>query len=474
MFRMLTEERTQFQKEQDDLLKTVLNLRFFNPWSYDMWDEYALTNDANLEIYITNVCNLKCEYCYLQKYPKLYPEHLRDPELLLHNLSLLYDYILDQNFHIPKVEFFSGEIWHTKLGWDILELTLQYLKKGMHIDWFLIASNCSFVSNNTALYKIQHYIDEFKNINNQLVFSISVDGEIIEQKNRPAKNGEERPDDFWDMIFIFAKHNNFFFHPMISAKSSFNWIENLKWWYEKLAEYEMPDDSIMMLEVRNDDWTDQSLEAYLKYLDYEIERYLHKDCNDNLELFYKNLLNIRDSSPNSLHGYINWAIPKTDTFLGCTVATDLTVRLGDLAICPCHRTAYDKYLYGHFVVVDDKIVDITANNPNMAIKVLMNNIEIANFGCDTCIYNSYCLKGCLGSQYESTGDPWIPIPNVCRFFKTKYNFLLSKYEKLGVFEYCKTISPLELNYPEVAQMLQLYNNWKPLKDKGDIYVLGEN
>lgn len=110
-----------------------------------------------------------------------------------------------------------------------------------------------------------------------------------------------------------------------------------------------------------------------------------------------------------ISGYINWAFPETDTFMGCTVATDLTVRLGDLAICPCHRTAYDKYLYGYFVVENDKIVDITANNPQMAIKVLMNNINLANFGCDQCLYNHYCLKGCCGSQIENTGDPWIPV-----------------------------------------------------------------
>jgi len=39
------------------------------------------------------------------------------------------------------------------------------------------------------------------------------------------------------------------------------------------------------------------------------------------------------------------------------------VRLGDLAICPCHRQAYDEYLYGHFVVENNRITGIKANNP---------------------------------------------------------------------------------------------------------------
>jgi len=40
----------------------------------------------------------------------------------------------------------------------------------------------------------------------------------------------------------------------------------------------------------------------------------------------------------------------------------ICVRLGDLAICPCHRTSYDKYLLGKFEVKDNQIIGIKANN----------------------------------------------------------------------------------------------------------------
>jgi hypothetical protein len=82
----------------------------------------------------------------------------------------------------------------------------------------------------------------------------------------------------------------------------------------------------------------------------------------------------------------------------CSVADHLTIRLGDLAICPCHRTAYNKYLYGKFVVENDKIVDISAINTQMAIRILFANNKIASFGCDNCIFSEYCIKVCFGSQ----------------------------------------------------------------------------
>jgi len=55
---ILTEEKEQFQKEQDKLLKTILDLRYFNPWrGHTSPDNYFLMNNSGLELYITNECN---------------------------------------------------------------------------------------------------------------------------------------------------------------------------------------------------------------------------------------------------------------------------------------------------------------------------------------------------------------------------------------------------------------------------------
>ncbi len=472
---MLNEERTQFQKEQDELLKTVLNLRYFNPWSYDCWDGESMANDANIEIYITNACNLKCEYCYLNRFPELYPADKLDQDLILNNLRLFYDWLLKEDFTIPKIEFFSGEIWHTDFGLKILEITYEYLQKGLRVGWFMIPSNCTFVIYDKYLQAIQHYIDLFKEIGSPLTFSISIDGKIIEQTNRPHKDKNLiYTDEFYEMVFVFAKHNDYQFHPMFAASTMSLWIDNLKWWWEQFDKYDMDKWQLMTLEVRNDDWTEQYIKDYLEVLEFYTKTYLKEVHNNNVESFTRSVFDIHFLEPEkALSGYINWAFPYCDTFMGCTIATDFMVRLGDLAIIPCHRTAYDKYVYGYFVVKDNKIIDITANNPQMAIKTLMNNISIANPRCDQCLYDHFCMKGCCGAQIEVMGDPWIPIPSVCDMFSAKINWLLTFYDEIGVIKYLKSITPYEVEYTHVNTFLQLYDQWNKLRKEGKIDGLGK-
>ena len=446
----------------------MLELRWFQPWSDQNHDGGSLFQDANLEIYVTAACNQKCDYCYLIKHEGLYPRDCMNPELLLKNLRILYDWILDNNYCIPKIEFFTGEIWHSQFGLDVLETTLEYLKKGLNVGWWMIASNCSFLFNEEQTCKIQHYIDEFGKLGSPLVFSVSVDGKIIDNI-RPLNNGECRDDKYYDRMFLFAKHNNFKFHPMVASTTVDRWIENHQWWEENLRQWDLPVEELMMLEVRNGDWTKESMRDYTKFLKYLIDKYMADHCNNNVQSFANHLMGVRlGNEQPTINGYIPWCFPETDNFIGCTCATDLTIRLGDFAIAPCHRTAYNKYLYGHFVVEDDTIVNITANNPQMANKIIMSNFNLASFGCDTCTFNEFCLKGCYGAQYEEQGDPFIPIPNVCEFFKEKNGFLLTYYEKLGVIDYLKTISPLEYGYPRIRKFLHLYNTWK--REEGKTYV----
>ena len=70
---------------------------------------------------------------------------------------------------------------------------------------------------------------------------------------------------------MFAKHNNFAFHPMISSHNIKHWIENYKWWMEKFKQYDFSLPSLMTLEVRNNDWTDETISQYCEFLEYVIE-----------------------------------------------------------------------------------------------------------------------------------------------------------------------------------------------------------
>lgn len=459
---LLKEDKAQFQKEQNELLKTVLNARYFNPWRENRDDATDLRNDANLEIYITNTCNQHCEYCYLVKYDELYPSDKREPKHLLKNLKILFQNIIDNNFHIPKIEFFTGEIWQSKFGLDVLDITYDYLKRGMQIDWFMIASNLSFLFDKEQTQKIQMRIDKFRELGHPLTFSASVDGKIIDSFERPLNSKVERTDEFYEDMFCFCKHNGYGYHPMVSSQSAPYWIENYKWWKERMDYWDLPiDDLIMMLEVRNADWTPETMAAYSDFMDYLIDDFLERKCDNDPKILANALFNVRDCGNARISGYIPWALGECDSFAGCTVATDLTVRLGDLAICPCHRTCYNKYLYGKCVLDDkNKIIDIEAVNPQLAIEILMGNLNTTIPKCDACVFNYCCLKGCFGSQIEINGDPMFPVENVCDFFIYKYGRLIEKYETLGIIDYLKTITSYEREYYRVEKFLKMVEGWK--------------
>jgi radical SAM protein with 4Fe4S-binding SPASM domain len=81
---------------------------------------------------------------------------------------------------------------------------------------------------------------------------------------------------------------------------------------------------------------------------------------------------------------------------GCTIHRSLIVRMGDLAIVPCHRTSYDEFIGGHYIVENDKITGIKANNIQIMNQVWLNNMA-GSPKCSSCVFSPYCMKGCFGS-----------------------------------------------------------------------------
>lgn len=463
--------KSQQQEESNQLLKSILNWRFFYPWKgvnqYE--DQRSLINDSNLELYVTANCNQKCEYCYLHKYLGLYPKEFDNPELILKNLEILLKYLYANNFHIPSLDIFSGEIWHLQFGKDIFEMIYKYIKLGLKIDWIIITSNCSFVSDPASLQIIQQYIDKFNEINVPLVFSISIDGKIIDNDSRPRNDPSLiYTDEFYDLIAAFAKHNNFLFHPMISSHNVHKWRENYIWWtqYCEKIGYDVST-ALMLLEVRDGTWTDENIQDYCDFIKILLNNFFNKECHGDNVLFTRAILNTTLPNEPHLQGYIPWAIGLNDTFVGCSISNHLTVRLGDLAICPCHRTSYNEYLYGKFIVEDNTITDIKAINPSLAIQILMNNIHTGYPTCSNCALNYICLHGCYGAQIEYGKDPCFPLPNVCKFFKMKVRSIFNEYERLGVINLCKQYKP---NTPGSINAMRLLQAYSKLKEED--HVLG--
>ena len=99
--------------------------------------------------------------------------------------------------------------------------------------------------------------------------------------------------------------------------------------------------------------------------------------------------------------------------LGCSIQSTLHLRLGDLAIVPCHRLSYTPFITGHLEVENHQIVGVKANNVELYLTIESLDGKNMPF-CETCLIRSLCSLCCLGSNFETTGDLFSPIPSVCQ------------------------------------------------------------
>ena len=443
-----------YKKQNDDFLKFLITERFIKPWTEGDFENYkSLSSVSRLELFITSSCNQKCEYCYLCKYEdSLYPKEIREQETILKNLQIFLNFLLENKVKIYSADLFSGEIWHTDFGLKVLELIYEYLMKGLQIRQFIVASNCSFIESKQHFFKIQKYIKLYREIGSSLDFSISIDGKINEDISRQLKNGQ-RDEEFYDKLFSFAAYNHFGFHPMISACTIENAKENYLWFKNECKKHDLNFyNAVMFLEVRNNDWTKEKLEHYADFLKFYIDHVIDAFPDNKIDGFVEYLTGI--NKYNFGEHYVPFNIITQKLYAaGCSISDTLTVRLGDLSICPCHRLSYSEYNYGKFVVKDNKIVDIESNNIYMANRILMANNDLCHSECDCCIYNDFCLKGCFGCQLEEENDPFMPIESVCNMLKTKIDVTIEHFEQRGIIKKLEEIPNTDPRYLDIIKYL---------------------
>lgn len=456
-----------YQIEQNQVLEKLLS-PIFKSWEKDISYQEDFFKNAikykntgyqtfSLEIFVTPNCNQNCSYCYLQKNKKdIYPEEINNKELILNNLRILLEYFLEKKYHLAKLDIFSGEIWGTSFGKSILDILIEYLEKGLDIKTIIIPSNCSFCNSPDILNFIELYIQKFEKLNSRLCFSISFDGPLVENLNRPFNNNQNKDVKYIENIFNFAKKYYFGFHPMIDASTIEFQKQNYVEWLKYIEKYYGPNiedyyGMLMQLEVRSNQWTDEKIIYYLDWLNFLIEMDLKIFFKDNLELLGEKILTGTNPFDNFFsNSYIPYMIQKSTSLLGCSLGNSLCIRLGDLAIIPCHRTSYKKFNYGNFIIENDKIVGIKANNISLANAIFQTGFYTKP-KCATCLNNISCLKSCLGANYEFEGDLFYPIEENCNLQKAKNIFIYEKYKSLGLFE----IAPQILENNEFKNIILL-------------------
>ena len=410
---------------------------------------------AGIDLIVRPECNQKCKYCYITQHgDELYPKEQRvKNNIILQNLRSLLDYIYKKNgLYIACFDLFAGDMFFDGLYFDLLDIFYEYLldEHRKYTKLYSEASqypmlieapvNMSFIMNDDILNKFDKYFNKFNKIGVKLYFSASVDGAYC----TATREGKEMPNEYFDKIFQFCKKYGFFFHPMIGADNIENWIENYDWWKIKLKEYDFEETLgpghylPMMLEVRNNDWEPEKINAYIKFINHMLEDRLAMNGYDVKKLTQHLFVGDGEfgSIPN-LTGYdpLKLIIEKDCEGFQCDLQTMIHIRLNDLTIVPCHRTSYKQFEAGQFITngPNHRIIDLEPNNPLLYITIMGFRRETLP-KCARCAVQPFCIAGCLGSQYETNGELFFPCNTVCDLFICKFVFLIYKYEKLGIFE----------------------------------------
>ena len=434
-----------FQQENDALLYNTINKGFIEYLQFDT--EKVVREKMGIELYITPECNQNCSYCYLCAHgDELYPKEIRDRKKIIENYKLFLDYCVENKLKPQHFDLFSGEIWQTQFGIDILEIMYEYLDKQQDFmpESIMIPSNCSFVASDKALERVENILQKFKDnpkITTRLFFSCSNDGYHIDNETRPLNDPnayavKKGTKGFYDRLLGFCKKWGFGFHPMVSAHGIEKWPENFKWWCDELEALQLdPIRMVMMLETRNDNWTEDKLISYMKFLNYQIDYIMELFSKwDKSKPAIQQFIEFVNGSSKKYNNHYNSLRLQNgrDLWPTCSIARTLTVRLGDLAIVPCHRMSYDEFLFGHFKVEEGKIIGVTSKNVVMMNQIWLNNLMGAA-KCGSCPYNTLCTRGCYGSQFESNGEFLYPCDTVCDLYKVRTIFLYHKYDKLGIW-----------------------------------------
>jgi radical SAM protein with 4Fe4S-binding SPASM domain len=420
-----------FQEQNNELIKNFLDRTFFNSWR--SWQErktdkgYALQNYTGFEFDLSDACELKCSYCYVVKFgDKYYPRpELKNPATVFKNAKIVMDWLWENQYR-PKLELFGGDAFNQNVGFDIVEEALKRAESGQPIcTEIVVPTNMNFLFSENRTRLVEDFIERGGKIDCPLVVSASVDG-IFMEDNRSFRSERVRDEIFYDKLFKFNKKYRMGFHPMIYSNNIEKWWDNFMWFQEKFKEYGFPPNSLYLLEVRNAEWTEEQskhLYEFMRKLANWVGERLKKMDNPVHQLFHNHWAFNTLSSPFSTTG----------RGLGCSLQSGIYLRMGDLTAFPCHRLMYDYFKMFRFLTKEDKIVDIEAISPELHIAT--NASDGDNFPmCEQCVINSMCSHGCLGAQFENTGDMFVPIPSACRMEFYRIKGIIDGFRESGMLD----------------------------------------
>lgn len=449
-------------KGKNIFMENETNLFLNNQLANDILERqyysYFRKGQKKIELYFTANCKANCEYCYLKKHQKeLYPNELSNPKQIVQNLQLILDWYVENKFTCP-LDIFSAEWLTTSWADQIFDcfyntfskVPIQYRPEAI-----LAADNMQFLKDPILTEKIEEQITKLKELGIQFPLSASVDGKYCDFGR------SENDDEFYKKLSDFLDKYNCLAHPMISSNNIKYWKENYEWWATNFSSQVV--DNIMTLEVRDETWTEESIQDLIIYCDFLIDRIFKNYFKENKREFLKYVLNLRNSPDDIIQRpkYIGYNIialnhtpidTNTDS-ISCSFTDSLPIRLGDLSVGLCHRLYYPELIIGKYELKNNKIFQLNVNN--VALLIMKTHLKRSILPhCENCKFVGCCIGFCLGASYENYKNPLVPCQETCNMYLAKNSFLIYKYYTMGLFDYLEDFrDELGNNYTNYLQDL---------------------
>lgn len=418
----------EYKKENSKLFEFFLENSFFKTWRADPSHEDHQANYSNLEFMVNHKCELKCKYCYMDKYHKSYfPKGSQVASTILHNTDLVIDWLI-ANEYKPAIEMFAGDSVGDptcrKIIHKIQDAALQGRSPASEV---VLPTNMGWLHSPNKVKDVEDLLKKSEFSGLPMFISMSVDGKYMEE-NRPFKSKNRRWDEeSYNRMFEFlVRYPVSGVHPMVYSHNIEKAKDNFLWWQEKYDEFGLDWTRMYFLEVRNPEWTLAQTKEYAEYIKFLV-RWSYDKVNRDKERFIHFLLR------NNGFNILGTPFIQTGRGMPCSIQACLTLRLGDLTVIPCHRTAYKHMETASMIVEDEKITGFNAKNVELWFSIQSLDSEVYPY-CEICSIKHMCKGGCLGAQYEATGNLFAPIPSVCRLYHAKIVALIEVLVELDVFD----------------------------------------
>lgn len=435
-------------KDEQDLLKFYIS-------NFYLKDIFKLNKNwtigSTVEFIVRPNCNQKCQYCYITNYgDKLYPQSERLSKIdIINNIDSILEWLIQNKIFIPQFEIFAGDLFYDNCIYEIFDIFLKHyqnVNQNIFNDFgkikLLLPINGYFLQYKEHQDKIKKYTNQLREQNILLKFSISTDGLYAIETREQTNLNQSITQQYYDTLFPFLKEMQYEVHPMIAACNIENSIKNFDWWIEMYDKYKLSCYPLTrfptFLEVRNDDWTEEKIQFFKNFLIHVWNKKVL--YTESIEKLAKHLF-LNDKSTFFVNNYdickIQWyQFTNYEDELTCRMPNRFYINISNLTFPICHRLTYPQFNAGQLVQdKNNNIIDIIPKqglSSYIGIKTLQPKFYPK---CNNCLYKNCCMKGCLGSQYESSGEILYPIENVCQLEQTKINTLKNLYKDSGVLEY---------------------------------------